>query len=142
MRKISAIVAVANNYGIGKQGELLCKNSADLAFFSGFTQSKVCVVGYNTLEGLPRLPNRVLIDTGRIVSDLKTLSGGSDLVVIGGGVTYKKYAPQVEELFITKFINCSGEGADVFFCVDSYLHLVNKEVIIKNKEFIIERWWK
>ena len=46
MYKVSAIVCVSPHWGIGDaEGKLLYYNTNDLAFFSGYTQGKVLVVG-------------------------------------------------------------------------------------------------
>lgn len=145
--KVSAIVAVASDGGIGyTNGDLIFRNKEDMMFFSGFTQGKVCIVGHNTYTTLPRLSNRVIIkDARECVRDLKWLSRyeGKDVVVIGGAATYKKYAPQTEELFITKFDSSgeSGEGVAgrerVYFEESWYSHLDREELVAKGDGYKI-----
>ena len=73
MNKVTAIVAVADNLGIGVGEELLIKSSVDMAFFSGFTQGKCLLVGYNTYQTLPKLVGReIVLDPCKRTSRLKT----------------------------------------------------------------------
>lgn len=144
MYKVSAIVCVSPHWGIGdSQGDLLYRNTNDLCFFSGFTQGKVLIVGYNTARTLPKLANRCVLEDLRDVEfDLGwlTRNNQSDVVVIGGGATYTKYAPQIEELYVTRMKEESGKEATAFFDMKDYSHLKNKSVVYKNNEFQIERW--
>ena len=144
MYKVSAIVCVSPDWGIGDaEGKLLYYNTNDLAFFSGYTQGKVLVVGYNTARTLPKLVNRCVLEDLRDVEfDLGwlTRNNQSDVVVIGGGATYTKYAPQIEELYVTRMKEESGKDATAFFDIKDYSHLKNKSVVYKNNEFQIERW--
>lgn len=142
--KVSAIVAVASDYSIGyNDGSLIFHNREDLMFFSGFTQGKVCIVGYNTYVTLPHLANReIILDTRWDLLDLQGL--GKDVVVIGGAKTYKKYSNQVEELFLTEFDTTSNKDGKekVFFDIDDFNHLNLGEVITKGKGYQINRLFK
>lgn len=144
MYKVSAIVCVSPQWGIGdNQGDLLYRNKMDLGFFSGYTQGKVLIVGYNTARTLPKLTNRCVLEDLRDVEfDLGwlTRNNQSDVVVIGGSATYTKYAPQVEELYVTRMKEDSDKEATAFFDMKDYSHLKNKSVVYKNNEFQIERW--
>jgi dihydrofolate reductase len=149
MNKVTAIVAVTKNLGIGCGNQLLVKSSAEMAFFSGFTQGKCLLVGYNTHSTLHKLVGReVVLDSCKLTSmDLKRLMHGctlSEVVVIGGAKTYAKYADQVEELYIT-FFKDEGVGADTFFPIDAYEHLDNRVTVFRSKkgdeqQFSIEKW--
>lgn len=145
MNNISCIVAVDQNYAIGKGvGELLFKNKTDMAFFNGFTQGKAVLVGYNTLQTLPKLTGRQIIPdpSKELVLDLKHLihnQRASEVVVIGGDATYKKYANQIESVYITIF-NETVVDADKYFCYDLFEHLDERIVLFKTDEFRIERW--
>lgn len=142
--KVSAIVAVASDYSIGyTDGSLIFHNREDLMFFSGFTQGKICIVGYNTYATLPHLANReVILDTRGDFLNLRDL--GEDVVVIGGAKTYKKYSHQVDELFLTEFdTSPSKEGKDkVFFDIEDFSHLNRGEVITKGKDYQITRLFR
>ena len=144
MNKVSAIVCVSPECGIGdSEGNLLYKSTADMVFFVGYTQGKIILVGHNTLTTLPKkMNNRVILPDDRELKDLKWLARNDmrDVVVIGGAKTYTKYAPQVEELFITTMFKESEREATAFFDTSAYLHLKDKGVIFKNREFKIERF--
>lgn len=134
---ISAIVSVDKNMGIGYEGKLVVKNPTELAFFSGYTQGKILVAGYNTYHGLPQLPNR------DVLCDAEVFFPQGDFVIIGGEKTYKKYASFVDGLYIT-FNDIEAEKVDTFFPIDYYSHLTEKEVVFKGEwdkfKFRIERW--
>ena len=144
MNKVSAIVCVSPDWGIGdSEGDLLYKNTADMSFFVGFTLGKILVVGYNTYTTLPKkMSNRVIVLDSGEVKALRWLSrnDGKDVVVIGGSKTYTKYANQVEELFVTTMFEDSEREATTFFDMSAYSHLKEKGVIFKNREFKIERF--
>ena len=127
---LSIIVAIAENYAIGKKGDLLCHMPADLKHFKEITSGKTVLMGERTFFSLPKhpLPNRrniVLTD----VSD-KTFEGAEavysidelcakvqgeeEAFVIGGGMVYQQMMPLADKLYITH-IHHSWEDADTFF---------------------------
>ena len=56
------IVAVDENWGIGKNGDLLLSIPDDMRYFRETTRRAVLVMGYNTLLSFPNskpLPNRM-----------------------------------------------------------------------------------
>ena len=57
---VNMIFAHANDYVIGKGSGLPFRVSSDLQFFRKMTDNQICIVGFNTYKGLPRLPNRKL----------------------------------------------------------------------------------
>lgn len=50
---MNAIVNVNKNWGIGKDGQLLCRLKRDTAFFKDFTMGKTVIYGRKTMEGFP-----------------------------------------------------------------------------------------
>lgn len=125
------IVAVDENWGIGKKGDLLMSIPDDMRYFRENTKNAVLVMGYNTLRSFPNskpLPGRlniVLADVfglrveGAIVCDtmdqlLALLSefSSDDLFVIGGGMMYRQLLPYCDTALITK-MRFSGD-ADTF----------------------------
>ena len=61
---MNLIVAVDENWGIGKVNELLCRISADMKNFRAVTMGHVLVLGRKTLESFPGkepLPKRTHI---------------------------------------------------------------------------------
>jgi dihydrofolate reductase len=76
MNNIEAIVAVDNNYGIAKNGQIPWKSKMDMLFFKQKTINNIVIMGYNTLLSLPKgkpLINRLNIvlthDTNKYVNE-------------------------------------------------------------------------
>ena len=122
------IVAVDADWGIGKDGDLLQRISADMKYFREKTTGNVLVMGRKTLEslpggrGLPRRRNIVL--TGRrdfaaencqIVHSPAdaVLSADEDTWVIGGESVYRAFLPLCSRVYVTRI--AADGGADVFF---------------------------
>lgn len=116
-KNISIIVAIAKNFGIGKDNELLFHLPDDLKRFKEITSGHSLIMGRNTLLSLPKwpLPNRRHI----VITDSKddhfegcemvySLSQALDKVehekeafVIGGGLVYKQFYPIAGKLYLT-----------------------------------------
>ena len=127
---ISIIVAIAENYAIGKKGDLLCHMPADLKHFKEITSGKTVMMGERTFFSLPKhpLPNRrniVLTDVAgktfegaeavySIDEMVKLINGEEEAFVIGGGMVYRQMMPRADKLYITHIHN-SWEDADTFF---------------------------
>lgn len=127
---LSIIVAVADNYAIGKKGDLLCHMPEDLKHFKQITSGKTVLMGERTFFSLPKhpLPNRRNI----VLTDMagKTFEGAEaaysidelcakvaneeEAFVIGGGMVYRQMMPLADKLYITH-IHHSWEDADTFF---------------------------
>ena len=127
---ISIIVAIAENYAIGKKGDLLCHMPEDLKHFKQVTSGKTVLMGERTFFSLPKhpLPNRrniVLTDVpgktfegAEAVYSLEELcakvSPEEEAFVIGGGMVYRQMIPLADKLYITH-IHHSWPDADTFF---------------------------
>lgn len=127
---ISIIVAIAENYAIGKKGDLLCHMPADLKHFKDITSGKTVMMGERTFFSLPKhpLPNRrniVLTDVAgktfegaeavySIDEMVHCVNGEEEAFVIGGGMVYRQMMPLADKLYITH-IHHSWEDADTFF---------------------------
>ena len=127
---VSIIVAIAENYAIGKKGDLLCHLPADLKHFKEITSGSTVLMGERTFFSLPKhpLPNRrniVLTDVpgktfegAEAVYSLDELcakiSQEEEAFVIGGGMVYRQMMPRADKLYITH-IHHSWEDADTFF---------------------------
>lgn len=127
---ISIIVAIAENYAIGKKGDLLCHLPADLKHFKEITSGKTVMMGERTFFSLPRhpLPNRRNIVLTDVVG--KTFEGAEavysldemeakvqykeEAFVIGGGMVYRQMMERADKLYITH-IHHSWDDADTFF---------------------------
>ena len=127
---ISIIVAIAENYAIGKKGDLLCHLPADLKHFKEITSGKTVLMGERTFYSLPKHPlpyrrNIVLTDVqgktfdgAEAVYSIEELcakvQGEEEAFVIGGGMVYRQMMPIADKLYITHFHH-SWEDADTFF---------------------------
>ena len=127
---ISIIVAISENYAIGKKGDLLCHLPADLKHFKTITSGHTVMMGERTFLSLPKhpLPNRrniVLTDVkGKTFEGAETVYSIEDLIlkieeseeafVIGGGMVYRQMMDRADKLYITH-IHHSWPDADTFF---------------------------
>lgn len=115
------IVAVDENWGIGKNGDLLLSIPDDMLYYRATTRGKVVVMGYTTLLSLPKskpAPGRLnlilanipgLKVSGAVVCDsmeqLLRLIGcfqPDDVFDIGGGSMYRQLLPYCHRAHITK----------------------------------------
>lgn len=123
------IVAVDNNYAIGKNGTLIYSLPSDLAYFKKVTSGKVVVMGDKTYLSLPKhpLPNRINIVmtltnetydgaiTVRSVEELKEVIKNyntDDIFVIGGASIYNLLMDYCKFAYITKID--ASEPADTY----------------------------
>ena len=129
MKSIHAIVAVASDWAIGRQGDLLCHMPADMRHFKEVTMGHSIVMGRKTFDSFPRrpLPGRQNIvitrDTGwdypgvTVAHSLEQAiaSALTDVVfIIGGAQVYKEALPVVEVLHLT-MIHARWASADAYF---------------------------
>jgi len=127
---LSIIVAISNNYVIGKDNSLIWHLPDDLKRFKAITTGKTIIMGRKTFESLPSiLPNRhhlVLtrdknykIEDERVTviynfDELKPfIYDKNEHFIIGGGEVYSLLLPYAKKLYITK-IECDFEG-DTYF---------------------------
>jgi dihydrofolate reductase len=114
---VSIIVAVSDDWGIGKNNELLWHIPEDLVRFKRLTMGKCVIMGKKTWESLPKKPlpgrsNIVLTDipyecidcsiTAYSIEDALSKCGKDEEVfVIGGGSVYSQFMPVADKLYIT-----------------------------------------
>jgi dihydrofolate reductase len=133
MKNISIIVAIADDFAIGLNNDLLCHLSGDLKRFKTITTGHQIIMGKRTYESLPKrpLPNR----TNVVISDDKNDQfegcvmvysidealencGQDESFIIGGGSIYRQFLPYANKLYLTvihhKFV------ADTYFPVVNY----------------------
>ena len=126
---ISIIVAVSDDWGIGKDNELLWRISDDLKRFKRLTTGNAVIMGKKTWESLPirPLPNRkniVLTDLQdeqiegaltvySIEEALSKCSAEEEVFIIGGGSVYRQFMPLADRLYITHVGR--NAPADIFF---------------------------
>jgi dihydrofolate reductase len=127
---IIGIVAIAQNFAIGKEGKLPWHYSADLKFFKQTTTNHAVVMGFNTWKSigkpLPKRLNIVLSRTQNIesqpnqivlrsVEEVISLSNylKCDVFIIGGAKTYENFAKVIDRWIVTE-IPETVENADTF----------------------------
>jgi dihydrofolate reductase len=126
---ISIIVAVSDDWGIGKDNELLWPISEDLKRFKRLTSGNIVIMGKKTWESLPRRPlpgrtNIVLTDDPKEIIDgsvtaysiedaLSKCEEGKEIFVIGGGSVYRQFMQVADRLYITHVHR--NAPADVYF---------------------------
>lgn len=130
---MNLIVAVDENWAIGKKNDLLFRIPEDMKFFRKMTLDRAVVCGKNTLFSFPDqkpLPRRHhfvlthsdLADTEQmtVLHDLDALQEAlssydpDDVFVIGGGSVYKQLYRKCRLLYVTKIFSTCCE-ADTFF---------------------------
>ena len=126
---ISIIVAVSEDWGIGKDNELLWRIPEDLKRFRRLTTGNAIIMGKKTWESLPRRPlpdrrNIVLTDIpGEIIDGsltaysiedaLSKCKGDNEIFIIGGGSIYRQFMTLADRLYITHVHK--NAPADVYF---------------------------
>lgn len=129
MKKISIIVAIAKNFAIGINNQLLWHIPADLKRFKKITGGHQVIMGKLTYLSLPvrPLPNRtniVITDVpgeafegclvvNSIQAALDLCNEQEESFIIGGGSVYRQFLPHCNKLYIT-MVNLDFE-ADTFF---------------------------
>ena len=125
---LSLIVALSENYVIGREGQLPWHLSADLKRFKKLTMGHHIVMGRKTYDSIGRqLPGRTSVVLTRqtdwsvegvlTATDLETaleLAGDDEEVfIIGGSQIYQLALPLVERLYVTR-VQASVSG-DTYF---------------------------
>lgn len=129
MKPISIIVAIAENYAIGKDNQLLWHLPEDLKRFKRITEGHQVIMGKNTYYSLPKRPlprrtNIILTDqAGEQIDQCQMAYSIEDVLnqceserenfIMGGGSVYRQFLPLAQTLYIT-WVKTSPE-ADTFF---------------------------
>jgi dihydrofolate reductase len=116
-QNISIIVAIAQNFAIGKNNELLFHLPNDLKRFKQITTGHPVIMGRNTLLSLPKgaLPNRrniVITDIPEeqfdrcemvysICEAAEAVKNEKEAFIIGGGMIYRQFFPLAGKLYLT-----------------------------------------
>lgn len=127
---LAAIVVVAENNAIGKNGDLLCHLPADLKHFKDITMGHTIIMGRRTWESLPKgaLPGRKNVVITRnadfkapgaeiyhsLEDALQATENDSKRFIIGGGMLYSEAFPLTDELHLTQ-LHATFPDADTFF---------------------------
>lgn len=127
---LSIIVAITDDFAIGKDNDLLLHIPGDLQHFKNITKGHTVVMGDRTLISLPGskpLPKRRNIvmtldqefkaegcDIAYSIDEMKEMVKDEDEVfIIGGGTIYKLFYPLVDRLYLT--IAHTKVEADTYF---------------------------
>lgn len=126
---ISIIVAIAQNFAIGKNNDLLFHLPNDLKRFKQITTGYPVIMGRNTLLSLPKgaLPNRrniVITDNPEEKFDrcemvfsvdeaIEAVKNEQEAFIIGGGMIYRQFYPLAGKLYLT--LVHRDLDADVYF---------------------------
>ena len=123
------IVAVDENYGIGKDNNLLARISPDLKRLRNFTVGNIIVMGSKTYMSFPKRPlpdreNLVITSKPENYPEVKCFTSLEDFIsysktadkpifVLGGGQIYKQLLPYCDKAHITKILH--SFEADTYF---------------------------
>ncbi len=127
---IIGIVAIAQNYAIGKDGKLPWHYSADLKFFKQTTINQAVVMGFNTWKYIGKpLPKRLNIVLSRsknieLQPNLLLLRSADEvfalskylncnLYIIGGAKTYENFTDAIDKWIVTE-VPETVKDADTF----------------------------
>lgn len=126
---LSIIVAIAEDFAIGKNNDLLVHIPGDLKRFKDITTGHPVIMGRNTLLSLPNGPlknrrNIVITDDREeqfegcemvysIEEAIEKVEGEEEAFVIGGGMVYKQFYPLAGKLYLT--LVKQTFDADVYF---------------------------
>lgn len=124
-----AIVAVCDDWGIGKSGDMLVRNREDMRSFVRHTKGHTVLMGRKTLESFPDAKpladrrNIVVsrdksyapegVEMARSIDEAVKLAGDDEVWVIGGGQIYEALLPHCAVAIVTK--NHCLRDADTFF---------------------------
>lgn len=131
-KNLSIIVALADDYAIGRNNDLIWHIGADLKRFKSLTTGHSVVMGRNTWESLPKrpLPNRRNIvlthdesfspegaEAAHTVQEvLGLVRGEEEVFVMGGAALYRQLLPFAQRLYVTH-VYATFPDADVWFPV-------------------------
>jgi len=125
---VSAVVAIAENYAIGKNNELLWYLPADLKHFKAVTSGHTVIMGRKTYDSIGKpLPNRrnvvitrkkdLLIPgveiTHSVEEALELCGNEAEVFVIGGAEIYQSALDRTDRIYLTT-VQDSFE-ADAYF---------------------------
>ena len=143
------IVAVYDDWGIGKDGTQPVALSADRKFFRETTKGACVIVGRKTLADFPGgrpLPNRVNVVVSRSTDAIEgtvvchSPEEAADFaaqhdkaMVIGGGSIYRQMLPYCKKAYVTK-VHAQPESDTYFPNLDTDPDWNLKEVLLSGEE--------
>ena len=143
------IVAVYDDWGIGKDGTQPVALSADRKFFRETTRGAMVIVGRRTIEDFPGqqpLPGRVNValtrNSGQIpgFTVCNSPEAAAELaktveraMVIGGGSIYRQMLPYCDTAYVTK-VHCTPESDTFFHNLDEDPQWELEQVLLSGEE--------
>ena len=143
------IVAVYDDWGIGKDGTQPVALSVDRKFFRETTKGAMVIVGRRTVEDFPDkkpLPGRENViltrKEGEIpgftvcnsVEEVLELAGKEErAMVIGGGTVYKQLLPYCNKAYVTH-VGCKPESDTFFPDLSADPDWILKETLLSGEE--------
>ena len=143
------IVAVYDDWGIGRDGTQPIALSADRKFFRETTRGAMVIAGRKTIADFPGqkpLPGRVNVAISRNAAEIsgftlcKTVEEAAELaktaqraMVIGGGSIYKQMLPYCDTAYITK-VHVTPESDTYFPNLDEMADWYVAETLMSGEE--------
>ena len=143
------IVAVYDDWGIGKNGTQPIALSADRKFFRETTRGAMVIVGRRTVEDFPGqkpLPGRVnvvMTRSGAQLPGFTVCSSPEDAaalaesaeraMVIGGGSIYSQMLPMCDTAYVTK-VHCAPQSDTYFHNLDADPNWYLAEILQSGEE--------
>jgi dihydrofolate reductase len=146
--RLIAVVAMASNRVIGKDGGLPWHLPEDLKFFKQLTTGGTIVMGRKTYESIGRpLPKRRNIVLSRslktapegceLAADLSDLELNGDVFIIGGAQIYAALLDQIDEIIMT-YVFDAYDGDTLLPEFEDGFEM--KEVLALTPEFEVRRY--
>lgn len=147
MPVLHILVAAAQNGVIGRNNALPWHIPEDLKRFKELTMGKACLMGRSTFESIGRvLPGRIffVLSTRMTAHEpdlrvfdstqaaLDSLSGFSEVFVIGGGQVYAELLPLASRLYLTR-IYSEVEGDAHFEFEESNWNILRRSGRLRSK---------
>ena len=142
------IVAVYDDWGIGRDGTQPIALSADRKFFRETTRGAMVIAGRKTIADFPGqkpLPGRVNVALSRNASEIPgftvchspeeaaELAKAAQAMVIGGGSIYKQMLPYCDAAYITK-VHVTPESDTYFPNLDEMEDWYIAETLMSGEE--------
>lgn len=150
--RLKAVVAMASNRIIGRDGDLPWRLSEDLKWFKKMTLGHPIVMGRKTMESLGRpLPKRRNIVISRNLADvadgfelvrscgeaITLLDGEEAASIIGGAQIYREMIPLCDEVLLS-YVFLPHEGDTVLPEFEGEFEMV--EVLYRDEDFELRRY--
>lgn len=149
---LKAVVAMASNRVIGKDGDLPWRLPEDLKWFKKLTLGSPIVMGRVTMESLGRpLPKRRNVVISRSITEapdgfelvescdaaLDLLQSEEVVFVIGGGQIYREMIPQCDEVLLSYVFHPYEGDTHLFEFEDAF---TVAEILHRDDDFELRRY--